>query len=77
MEGGSSANQAVVMGATDETKFYVKLKTEAAGTAKIVKTSDNNVVKGFQFKLTNSENGYSGTFTTNASGCLLYTSRCV
>lgn len=70
MEGGSSANQAVVMGATDETKFYVKLKTEAAGTAKIVKTSDNNVVKGFQFKLTNSENGYSGTFTTNASGVI-------
>lgn len=70
MEGGSSANQAVVMGATDETKFYVKLKTEAAGTARIVKTSDNGVVQGFRFRITNSSNGYSGTFTTNASGVI-------
>lgn len=66
----TTSNQAVSVGATDETEFYVKLTTEKIGTAKIVKTSDNDVVQGFQFKLTCAANGYSGTSTTDKNGLI-------
>lgn len=66
----TSSNQAVSVGATDETEFYVKFTTEKPGTAKIIKTSDNDVVQGFQFLLTNSSNGYSVIHITDKDGLI-------
>ncbi len=65
-----AADQTLIFGATDMTKFYVKFTTEKKGTGKIVKTSDDGKVSGFRFKLVCKENGYSKVHTTNSKGLI-------
>lgn len=68
LSASASADQSLILGATDHTKFYVKMRAESKGTGKIVKTSDDGVVEGFKFKVTCSDNGYSQVHTTNSKG---------
>lgn len=71
LQPSKSANQALALGATDETKFYVKFKTESAGTLQLVKTTDpGGSVKGFRFQISCADNGYSGNFTTDEKGLI-------
>ena len=65
-----AANQSLVFGATDDTAFYTKLRTEEKGKCKLVKTSDDGKVDGFKFKVTCSSNGYSAVHTTDADGVI-------
>lgn len=71
LQPSKAANQALALGATDETKFYVKFNTEAESTLKLVKTTDEGgTVQGFAFEITGTDNGYSGTFTTDEQGII-------
>ena len=65
-----ASNQSLIFGATDDTAFYVKLRTEEKGKCKLVKTSDDGRVEGFKFKVTCGSNGYSAVHTTDADGCI-------
>lgn len=66
----NKSHQSLIFGATDNTKFYVKLRTEAKGQCKLVKTSDDGKVDGFKFKVTCSTNGYSAVHTTGKDGTI-------
>ncbi len=51
----------------DPVRCYIKVKTDAVGSAGLVKTSEDGKVEGIQFQITGSD-GSSTTKTTDASG---------
>ncbi|WP_217959090.1 VaFE repeat-containing surface-anchored protein [Acutalibacter muris] len=51
----------------DPVSCYIKVKTDAVGSAGLVKTSEDGKVEGIQFQITGSD-GSSTTKTTDASG---------
>ena len=44
---GRPGYQTMMTGASDPVSFFVKIKTETYGTAKLVKTSEDGIVSGF------------------------------
>ena len=46
---GRPGYQTMMTGASDPVSFFVKIKTETYGTAKLVKTSEDGIVSGISF----------------------------
>ena len=65
---GRPGYQTLLTGAKDSIVFYVKIKTETFGTAKIVKTSEDGVVEGISFKITG--DNYDKTVKTDKDGTI-------
>ena len=69
----TAARQGVATGATDDTVFYTRFRTEKAGKLKLIKKSENGTVKGFRITVkaaSGNSNGYEKTFTTDADGVI-------
>ncbi len=52
---GRPGYQTMMTGASDPVSFYVKIKTETYGTAKIVKTSEDGIVSGITFNISGTD----------------------
>lgn len=65
---GKPGAQTLATGASDPFQFYLYLSTEANGTAKIVKTSEDGNVSGIRFTITG--NGETQTVTTGTDGTI-------
>lgn len=68
---GRPGYQTMMTGASDPVSFYVKIKTETYGIAKIVKTSEDGVVSGISFNISGIDilgNTVNETVTTGANG---------
>ncbi len=52
---GRPGYQTMMTGASDPVSFYVKVKTETYGTARIVKTSEDGIVSGIQFNISGTD----------------------
>lgn len=68
---GRPGYQTMLTGASDPVSFYVKIKTETYGTAKIVKTSEDGIVSGISFKISGTDilgHKVNETVTTGANG---------
>ena len=68
---GRPGYQTMMTGASDPVSFYVKIKTETYGTAKIVKTSEDGIVSGISFNISGTDilgNTVNETVTTGESG---------
>lgn len=63
---GSVGKQTMVSGASDPVYFYMNIDTETYGTGHIKKTSEDGVVSGIKFNI--SDNGVNETVTTKADG---------
>jgi len=68
---GRPGYQTMMTGASDPVSFYVKIKTETYGTAKIVKTSEDGTVSGISFTISGTDilgNTVNETVTTGENG---------
>lgn len=68
---GRPGYQTMLTGATDPVSFYVKIKTETYGTAKIVKTSEDGIVSGISFNISGTDilgHEVNETVTTGENG---------
>lgn len=65
---GREGWQTMMTGAKDPVTFYMQIKTETYGTAKIVKTSEDGIVEGIPFTI--SGNGVEETVTTGKNGII-------
>ena len=68
---GRPGYQTMMTGASDPVSFYVKIKTETYGTAKIVKTSEDGIVSGISFHISGKDilgNEVDETVTTGDNG---------
>lgn len=68
---GRPGYQTMMTGASDPVSFYVKIKTETYGTAKIVKTSEDGIVSGISFTISGTDilgNTVNETVTTGENG---------
>ena len=68
---GRPGYQTMMTGASDPVSFFVKIKTETYGTAKIVKTSEDGIVSGIPFQISGTdilENKVDETVTTGENG---------
>lgn len=68
---GRPGYQTMMTGASDPVSFYVKIKTETYGTAKIVKTSEDGIVSGIAFAISGTDilgNTVNETVTTGENG---------
>lgn len=65
---GNVGHQTMMTGVSDPVRFYAAFNTETNGTAKIVKSSEDGVVSGINFKITG--NGVDQTVTTDAGGAV-------
>lgn len=52
---GRPGYQTMMTGASDPVSFYVKIKTETYGTAKLVKTSEDGIVSGITFNISGTD----------------------
>ena len=68
---GRPGYQTMMTGASDPVSFYVKIKTETYGTAKIVKTSEDGIVSGISFNISGTDilgKTVNETVTTGENG---------
>ena len=68
---GRPGYQTMMTGASDPVSFFVKIKTETYGTAKIVKTSEDGIVSGISFQISGTDilgNKVEETVTTGENG---------
>ena len=68
---GRPGYQTMMTGASDPVSFFVKIKTETYGTAKIVKTSEDGMVSGIPFQISGTDilgNKVDETVTTGENG---------
>ena len=68
---GRPGYQTMMTGASDPVSFFVKIKTETYGTAKIVKTSEDGIVSGIPFQISGTDilgNKGDETVTTGENG---------
>ena len=68
---GRPGYQTMMTGASDPVSFFVKIKTETYGTAKIVKTSEDGIVSGIPFHISGTDilgNKVDETVTTGENG---------
>lgn len=68
---GRPGYQTMMTGASDPVSFYVKIKTETYGTAKIVKISEDGIVAGIPFNISGTDilgNEISKNVTTGENG---------
>lgn len=68
---GRPGYQTMMTGASDPVSFFVKIKTETYGTAKIVKTSEDGVVSGIPFNISGTDvlgNKVDENVTTGENG---------
>ena len=68
---GRPGYQTMMTGASDPVSFYVKIKTETYGTAKIVKTSEDGIVSGIPFNISGTDilgNTVNENVTTDENG---------
>ena len=68
---GRPGYQTMMTGASDPVSFFVKIKTETYGTAKIVKTSEDGIVSGIPFQISGTDilgNKVDETVTTEENG---------
>ena len=65
---GRSGWQTMMTGAKDPVSFYMQIKTETYGKAKIVKTSEDGIVEGISFQITG--NGVDETVVTGKDGTI-------
>ena len=68
---GRPGYQTMMTGASDPVSFFVKIKTETYGTAKIVKTSEDGIVSGIPFNISGTDilgNKVDETVTTGENG---------
>lgn len=68
---GRPGYQTMMTGASDPLSFFVKIKTETYGTAKIVKTSEDGIVSGIPFHISGTDilgNKVDETVTTGENG---------
>ena len=68
---GRPGYQTMMTGASDPVSFFVKIKTETYGTAKIVKTSEDGIVSGITFNISGTDilgNKVDETVTTGENG---------
>ncbi len=63
---GNVGNQTMITGVSDPIRFYAAFNTEANGTGRIVKISEDGIVSGISFKITG--NGVDKTVTTGPNG---------
>ena len=63
---GREGWQTMMTGAKDPVSFYMQIKTETYGKAKIVKTSEDGIVEGIPFTI--SGNGVEESVVTGADG---------
>jgi SrtB family sortase len=70
---GRPGYQTMLTGAEDPVSFFMKIKTETFGTARIIKTSEDGVVQGISFRITGIDilgQGVDVTVTTGAGGAV-------
>ncbi len=68
---GRPGYQTMMTGASDPVSFFVKIKTETYGTAKLVKTSEDGIVSGISFHISGTDilgNEVNETVTTGENG---------
>ena len=68
---GRPGYQTMMTGASDPVSFFVKIKTETYGTAKLVKTSEDGIVSGIPFQISGTDilgNKVDETVTTGENG---------
>ncbi len=68
---GRPGYQTMMTGASDPVSFFVKIKTETYGTAKIVKTSEDGIVSGIPFHISGTDilgSKVDETVTTGENG---------
>ncbi len=68
---GRPGYQTMMTGASDPVSFFVKIKTETYGTAKIVKTSEDGIVSGIAFNISGTDilgNKVDESVTTGENG---------
>lgn len=68
---GRPGYQTMMTGASDPVSFFVKIKTETYGTAKIVKTSEDGIVAGIPFHISGTDilgNAVDQNVTTGENG---------
>ena len=68
---GRPGYQTMMTGASDPVSFFVKIKTETYGTAKIVKTSEDGIASGIPFQISGTDilgNKVDETVTTGENG---------
>ena len=68
---GRPGYQTMMTGASDPVSFFVKIKTETYGIAKIVKTSEDGIVSGIPFNISGMDilgNKVDETVTTGENG---------
>ena len=68
---GRPGYQTMMTGASDPVSFFVTIKTETYGTAKIVKTSEDGIVSGIPFQISGTDilgNKVDETVTTGENG---------
>ena len=68
---GRPGYQTMMTGASDPVSFFVKIKTETYGTAKIVKTSEDGIVSGISFHISGTDilgNEVNENVTTGENG---------
>ena len=63
---GYIGEQTLCSGFDDPVSFYMNIRTETTGIGRIVKTSEDNIVSGIQFRVTG--NGVDQTVTTGTGG---------
>lgn len=68
---GRPGYQTMMTGASDPVSFFVKIKTETYGTAKIIKTSEDGIVEGITFRISGKDilgNEVDQNVTTGKNG---------
>ena len=68
---GRPGYQTMMTGASDPVSFFVKIKTETYGTAKIIKTSEDGIVSGISFNISGTDisgNEVNENVTTGENG---------
>ena len=68
---GRPGYQTMMTGASDPVSYFVKIKTETYGTAKIIKTSEDGIVSGIPFNISGTDilgNEVSLNVTTGENG---------
>ena len=68
---GRPGYQTMMTGTSDPVSFFVKIKTETYGTAKIVKTSEDGIASGIPFQISGTDilgNKVDETVTTGENG---------
>jgi len=63
---GNVGYQSMMTGVSDPIRFYLSVDTEANGSSRIIKTSEDGKISGISFRITG--NGVDQTVTTNPNG---------